>query len=135
MYTTTRVAGAAAIIKDEKILLLKRSMNSTNHPGRWTFPAGGVEPNDASMEACVIREVKEETNLDFTPTDKFRFYDGMINGIRYISLVYLGNFTGNLKIDIESDDAGFFSYEETLTLEVAFSYPETLKDLREAGII
>ena len=47
---------------DNKILLLKRAMDSFSRPGDWDFPGGNVlfgEPHDES----ILREVKEETGL------------------------------------------------------------------------
>ncbi len=130
-----KIAGSAVILQDKKILLLQRSFNSKNAPGKWTFPAGGIEESDESLEFCVIREVKEETNLDFVVTSKFKFYDGILNGKRYFSLVHLGNASGDLKIDFESENAKYFSYAETIDLEIAFSYREVLDDLHRDGII
>lgn len=135
-YPIRKVAGAAAIINENKeILLLKRSRNSKNAPGEWTFPAGGIEEDDISMESCVIREVKEETNLDFIVTDKFKFYDGILNEKRYFSLVHLGDYSGDLIINKESEEAKFMSYKETLNKNIAFSYREVLDDLHSSGLI
>jgi ADP-ribose pyrophosphatase YjhB (NUDIX family) len=49
------------IIKDDKILLLKR----INEPakGEWWFPGGRVFKNE-KINQSIIRKVKEETNLD-----------------------------------------------------------------------
>lgn len=50
-----------AIVRDDQILLIQH----TNHDsGRsyWLIPGGGIEP-DESEEACVAREMWEETNL------------------------------------------------------------------------
>ncbi|MCA9351720.1 NUDIX hydrolase [Patescibacteria group bacterium] len=134
--TLGKIAGAAAIINENKeILLLQRSFASKRAPGKWTFPAGGIEPEDESVEHCVIREVKEETNLDFHVTGKFNFYDFISNNKRYYSLVHLGTYSGELKIDNESEDAKFFSYNETQNLEIAFAYKTVLDDLYNAGLI
>jgi ADP-ribose pyrophosphatase YjhB (NUDIX family) len=134
-YPLGKVAGSAVILKDKKILLLQRSLNSKNAPGEWTFPSGGVEEEDVSIEACVIREVKEETNLEFIVTEKFNFYDGLLNKKKYFALVHLGDVTGDLEIDSESEQAGYFSYEETLKLKIAFSYRQVLDDLHQAKLI
>ncbi len=131
-----KVACCAAIIDAEKrILLLQRSLSSKNFPGAWTFPSGGIEPGDDSVATAVIREVKEETNLDFTITGKFKFYDGITNNTRYVVLVHLGTYSGELQHDYESMDARFFSYQETMHLETAFSYRQVLDDLCQANLI
>jgi len=50
------------IIENEegKILLIKRRDN-----GQWGLPAGGLEEGE-NIEACIRREVKEETGLELT---------------------------------------------------------------------
>lgn len=135
MFPIGKVAGSAAIIKDNKILLLKRSSKSKNFPEKWTFPAGGIDEADNSLEACVIREVKEETNLEFTVTDKFNFYDGIVNNKRYVTLVHIGETQGDLKIDFESESAQYFTYQETLSLDMAFSYRQVLDDLHQQELL
>jgi len=131
-----RVAGAAAIIKDKKILLTKRTPNLPTFPNFWTFPAGGIDDTDLSIRDCVIREVKEETNLDFEPTSKLNFYESLANGKRIISLVYLGNWKGEIKPqENEVSEIKFFSYQETQDLDIAFAYKEVIEDLKKLDLI
>lgn len=56
---------ADAIIKtsDGKVLLLRRAITDTFEPDTWSLPGGKIEKNESPEEA-VIREVKEETNID-----------------------------------------------------------------------
>jgi len=53
----------SAIIKDEKILLLKRKKRP--YQGYWGLPGGKLHLEE-SIEECGLREVKEETGLDCT---------------------------------------------------------------------
>jgi len=55
------VGVGGVIIKDEKILLTKRKREPGK--GQWSIPGGLVEPGETLVEA-VIREIKEETNLE-----------------------------------------------------------------------
>ena len=56
--------GAGAIIQDGKFLAARRAQ-SEKHAGWWEFPGGKFEyGEDASM--CLIREIKEELELDVT---------------------------------------------------------------------
>lgn len=56
----TNVRVSAIIVKDNKILLIHRKKNGEEY---WVFPGGGVEDTETVQEG-IIREVKEETNLD-----------------------------------------------------------------------
>ena len=53
---------AALIIKDDKILLAKRSTGDVNNIGKWEFPGGKVKNNENETDA-LEREIKEEFEL------------------------------------------------------------------------
>ncbi|MBT3727206.1 NUDIX hydrolase [bacterium] len=55
-----------------------------NYPNYWTFPAGTLEESDSSLESAAAREVKEEVNLNFTPTKKLNFYETITEKYRII---------------------------------------------------
>ena len=59
---------SGVIIKHEdRCLLCKRSEKYT-HPNQWFIPAGQIETGESPRE-CAIRELYEETNLEFTESD------------------------------------------------------------------
>jgi ADP-ribose pyrophosphatase YjhB (NUDIX family) len=60
MARTTRYQGF--IIQDHKVLLIKHQIHNTDE-SYWVIPGGGIEALE-SEEECVIREMKEETNLE-----------------------------------------------------------------------
>ncbi len=59
MTRHTRYQGL--IIQDHKILLIRHSQHSTGR-SYWVIPGGGINDSETAEE-CVIREMKEETNL------------------------------------------------------------------------
>ena len=72
-----RVTSTAIIHKDNKYLLLKRSLKKKAFPGQWTVPGGGLEVDDYAntpkttkdhwyfaIERSLRREIKEECNLE-----------------------------------------------------------------------
>jgi 8-oxo-dGTP diphosphatase len=55
----------ALIFKDDKFLIVKRSLEARGDPHSWEFPGGRLEFKE-SPETAIVREVKEETALDVT---------------------------------------------------------------------
>src|SRR4030042_2646255 len=52
----------AVILKDNKVLILKRTSGNMRSAEKYDFPGGAVEQNETIKEA-LEREIKEETNL------------------------------------------------------------------------
>jgi 8-oxo-dGTP pyrophosphatase MutT (NUDIX family) len=48
------------------ILFTKRAEHLSDHPGQMSFPGGGREPEDDSLEATAKREANEEISLEPT---------------------------------------------------------------------
>jgi len=57
-----RVGVKALILRDGRVLLLRRSPRSPQYPSYWDLPGGGVEEGE-TLEQALRREVKEETRL------------------------------------------------------------------------
>lgn len=57
------MAPLAIVIKNRKMLLLKRRDSQPQFNGKWEYPGGGVD-NGESLENCLLREVKEETGFN-----------------------------------------------------------------------
>ena len=55
---------SACIVHEDKVLLLLHTKLK-----KWLFPGGHVDPNE-SLDDATVREVKEETGLDFVFSQK-----------------------------------------------------------------
>jgi 8-oxo-dGTP pyrophosphatase MutT (NUDIX family) len=54
---------------NETILIIKRSEESITGAGKWDIPGGAVDSTDDSFEEAAIRELFEETCLNFDEED------------------------------------------------------------------
>jgi 8-oxo-dGTP diphosphatase len=66
-----RDRGAAIIIKDSKIALIKRE---TKEAVYYVFPGGGIEENE-TPDLATVREIKEELGLDIKTNSLFTVYN------------------------------------------------------------
>ncbi len=55
----------AVIVRDGRILICQRPANTTLG-GLWEFP-GGKQQEGETLEQCLIREVREELNIEIAP--------------------------------------------------------------------
>lgn len=63
MVKTIGVSVRGIIRKGDKILIVKRSTDSSFQPSRWELPGGKLDHGEELKEA-LTREVKEETSID-----------------------------------------------------------------------
>ena len=66
-YSQNIPAAYLILIKENKILLLRR-FNTGYEDGNYSFIAGHVEKGESFIE-CIIRETKEEANIEITKKD------------------------------------------------------------------
>lgn len=116
----------AVIERDRKVLLVKRNTEPFN--GYWTLPGGHIDFKETAEQA-VIREVKEETGLTFTP--KFLGYrDEIYPDINWHGevLLFHGQTKGKETIDQkEITDIKWIDIDEALNMKLAFEHQKTLK--------
>ena len=61
-----RIHVVAAVIRSEGKILLSKRLDHVHQGGKWEFPGGKVETDEA-VTAALVRELQEE--LAITPTD------------------------------------------------------------------
>lgn len=69
MQKRIHVAVGVIINKHKQVLLAKR-LDHLHQGGKWEFPGGKVEQNESVTEA-LIRELKEEVDLNVSQTTEF----------------------------------------------------------------
>jgi len=55
--------GIVACLNDEQQFLILRRSDIDDREGQWTMPGGHLDPDDSSIEAATLRELREEANL------------------------------------------------------------------------
>ena len=104
--------------KEDKILILRRHPKSRNNAHKWEFPGGKVDPGEF-FDVALIREFKEETNLDVNIESLFevvqdefisRRTNRPINTVQL--MMNLEIISGEVQISDEHDDYKWASIEE-----------------------
>lgn len=124
-YNNRRLAIDALIIRDNKILLVKRA----NDPFKdfWSNPGGGVDWGQTAEEA-VTAEVKEETGLDVTDTKFLQIYTKPERDPnQVITLAYAVKATGEVKAGSDAKDAQWFDVNN-LPKPLAFDHETIIED-------
>jgi 8-oxo-dGTP diphosphatase len=126
MPTTT----VAAIVHNSrgssrKLLLARRDHEPFR--GYWCLPGGHIDQYESARKA-VIREVKEETGLDFDARFLCYFDEIIPNrNIHAVVIVFVGPGKGELRAAKgEVSELGWFSLDEVRSLPLAFTHNELL---------
>ncbi len=123
------------IDKYNRLLMLKRSNYTIAFPHYWTLPAGRWEAWENHKE-IVVREVKEETGLDFIPTKLYHEAENENSWEMTHVHRFLWTYSGEIKIQEEEVDGyAWYTYEETKTLKIAFDYAEVIELLHKDGLL
>ena len=130
-----KVRVAAVIIDGTDILLIKHRRRGRAY---WTLPGGGLEEGE-TLQACLQREIKEETGLDVEPRGLLFVADvipeGSSSGHR-VNLIFHSNIAGgdltsgqSGRIDETLDRVEFVPLASIPTLEL---YPPIAKEIAQA---
>jgi 8-oxo-dGTP diphosphatase len=124
---TTVVAIISKFVEDnEYILLTKRKVDP--YVNKWCLPGGHIQENEMAKNA-VVREVKEETGLDYLP-QFYNYFDEIIpsKDIHAVPLIFIGISSGELVKDNEEvSDAKWVLLKDILLYDLAFQHDEILK--------
>jgi len=128
-----KIGVSAFIIKDGKLLIVKRAKNETFLAEFYEIPGGKVEFGESPAEA-LVREVKEETNLDvkvIKPYSTFSYVSS--NGEKHtIDIQYIVEPIENLEnitLSHEHDDYTWITKEEVDN----FKFSDQMKEVIEKG--
>lgn len=122
-----RITSTAIIYKENKYLLLRRSLEKKAFPGKWTIPGGGLETDDYTktpktttdhwyfaVENSLRREIKEEADIEVGKM-KYLLDIAFIRPDNVPAIIlsfYCPYKSGEVKIDEDSIDYAWVTYEE-----------------------
>ena len=110
-----------------EILIVKRHPKSKTDPEMWELPGGKVERGEFFADA-LVREIKEETNLDVEIGDFCEAVQNDYSHKRTVQLMmYLINVKGEVKISEEHTEFMWASIEKIKTLEISTSLKKLLE--------
>ena len=114
----------AIIIDDNKVLCLKNERNE------WDLPGGKIEFNE-DIENCLIREIKEETNLSVEILNILKPLNLKFNDVSVIVLIYSASISCDSPVIIshEHSEYNFFSKSEIKNLNLLENYKNLIEEL------
>lgn len=120
----SKLAVDALIVKNNKIVLVKRKYEPFKN--FYALPGGLV--NKETIKQALVREVKEETNLEIEPIRIIGIYDNPNRDIRgIISIAWFCKLVkGKVEIGNEVSDVKFFDLNKLPRL--AFDHNKIIKD-------
>jgi 8-oxo-dGTP diphosphatase len=109
-----------------KILILKRHPKSRTDPEMWELPGGKVEKGEHFADA-LVREIKEETNLDVEVGDFCEAVQNDYAHKRTVQLMmYLDDVKGEVETSAEHIESMWASIDEIETLKLSSSFKKLL---------
>jgi mutator protein MutT len=109
---------------NNKIVLLKNERNE------WEPPGGKIEPNE-TPEQCVLREIKEELNIDACVQSLQDAWMYRVGGkVNVFVLIYRCNpmmmDEQKIKLSFEHNEFGLFSPDEIKSLNMPGRYKDSI---------
>ena len=111
-YATPKIDVRAAVLKDDKILLVQEISDE-----RWAMPGGWADVGDIPSEVA-IRETKEESGYDVKPVKVIGVYDanrlgGQLEFFHAFKIVFLCELMGGeAATSDETQAVGFFNFDD-----------------------
>ena len=90
MSKRLRVRVAVVLPREDEVLLVR---HVKKHKAHWCLPGGGVKFGE-SLEACGVRELKEEANLDIEMVKLLYVGDFIQEGRHVLDTFFLGRIVG-----------------------------------------
>jgi 8-oxo-dGTP diphosphatase len=124
------IVTAAAMVINGKVLIAQREAGS-HMELRWEFPGGKLEP-DETPEECIVREIKEELDLDIEVIDIYKVVKFKYEEKDILLLCYLCKILSGEGKPLECNDFKWVERDKLLEYEfVPADFPIVEKIMRD----
>lgn len=128
------VGVGAAIIRDGKVLLIKRGEKAKNERGKWEIPGGGVEFGE-KMEEALNREMMEELGVKIKTVELLGVFDHIISEDKqhWVSPTFICRLIEGEPQNLEKEkasDIGWFSLDAAENLPLSIITTNDIKILK-----
>lgn len=130
--TIQKVTTAGAVVKNNKILVVKRASDDDSYPNLWELPSGKKEPLEKVTDS-VVREVFEETGLRVKVLDtifSFNFSIEKENEIKdFTQIIFAVETVGETQVELsgEHQDYKWIAESELDSLNISEETKEGIK--------
>ena len=100
------------IVKDGKVLLVRRKKDEKKYPDRWTLPSGHMEKGE-NINTTLMREMEEELGVNPMSYELVLTVPHIDEeGERFWYLFHVKNWIGTITNKSENAELGWFTFEE-----------------------
>lgn len=122
-YQNPKAVVLGLIVNDRnEVLMAKRALNPEK--GKWDIPGGFIDFGEEPLHA-IVREMREECHVEFTPTQCLGVYKGWYDfqGLQdsHAVIYYIGTIKGNPEPDDDVDEVRWFPLD-ALPKDLAFDH-------------
>jgi 8-oxo-dGTP diphosphatase len=104
---------AGGIIEKDNLILIAQRHRDDTHGLKWEFPGGTLKPGESGEDA-ILRELKEELNIDVEIIRYFGYYVETPIRVQYYLLRYL---TGKIRL-IEHEQTQWVTKDSLLDYDL-----------------
>jgi len=108
----------AAVIEDRGSVLISQRKKDANQGLKWEFPGGKLEDGE-SPEECIIREVKEELNIDIEVDRILKAVSHRYNERFILLLAYLCRHVGGVPKTLDCKSFSWVPVRELMKYDLA----------------
>jgi 8-oxo-dGTP diphosphatase len=108
----------AAVVTDGGRVLITQRKKEASQGLKWEFPGGKVEEGE-DPEHCVVREIKEELNMDVEVRDIFKVVMHRYKDRNILLLAYLCRHTGGVPAPVGCRDLAWVPVERLADYDLA----------------